>query len=212
MKRVTIMVGAVVLASLAGSMRAAAQEQEPPALVIAIERSALPDLPDHTSARLTDPDGNPIGNAEITFWFELELLGPRRAFAGSAMTDATGTARIPVTPRQETYRVRASYAGDQIHPAVEATAVLDFPKERVTPIQIFAPPSQVQPLRIVMPRAMGIVVALLWLFFAAATVYVVRSVRRPVAVSLISAERHMRRDHRSVSEEGPSVSKEKPHA
>lgn len=189
MRRATITAGAFWLTtSLIGSVPASAQEQESTSLVVGVERSVLPDLPDHVSARLTDADGDPVGNAPITFWFDLELLGSRKAFAGSATTDATGTARIPVTPRQQTYQVRATYEGDDTHLAIEGTAVLEFPPERVAPVQIVAPPSKIQTLRTVMPRVMGIVVAILWLFFAAATVYVVRSVRRPAAPNSTTRE------------------------
>lgn len=189
MRRATMSAGVLWLtASLIASVPASAQEQKSTSLVVGVERSAIPDLPDYVSARLTDADGKPIGNAPITFWLDVELLGSRKAFAGSATTDATGTARIPATPRQQTYQVRATYAGDDTHLAIEGTAILEFPPERVTPVQIVAPPSKIQTLRTVMPRVMGIVVALLWLFFAAATVYVVRSVRRPAAPNSTTRE------------------------
>jgi len=189
MRRATMSAGVLWLtASLIGSATASAQEQEPTSLVVGVERSAMPGLPDHVSARLRDADGKPVGNAPITFWLDVELLGSRKAFAGSATTDATGTARIPLTPRQQTYQVYATYTGDDTHLTIEGTAVLEFPPERVTPVQIVAPPSQIQTLRTVMPRVMGIVVAILWLFFAAATTYVVRSVRRPAAPNSTSRE------------------------
>ena len=169
--------------SLLAAVPASAQEQESTSLVLGVERSVIPELPDHVSARLTGADGDPVGNAPITFWVDVELLGSRRALLGSAKTDATGTARVPITPRQQTYQVRAIYEGNETFLTSEGTAALEFPTERVTPIQIVAPPSQIRTLRLVMPRAMGIVVAILWLFFATATVYVVGTVRRSAAVS-----------------------------
>ncbi|MDP3984410.1 MAG: carboxypeptidase-like regulatory domain-containing protein [Acidimicrobiia bacterium] len=196
--------------SLVAAVPASAQEQESTSLVLGVERSVIPELPDHVSARLTDADGDPIGNALISFWVEVELLGSRRAFAGSATTDATGTARVPVTPRQQTYQVRATYEGNDTFQATEKLAALEFPVERVTPIQIIAPPSQVQTLRMAMPRAMGIVVAILWLFFAAATVYVAQSVRKPAVVSSIFPQDPSVR----ISPEYPSAKarkKERPH-
>jgi hypothetical protein len=143
---------------------------------IQVERSTLPDLPDNVAARLSDGSGQPISNAPITFWVEVEILGARSAFLGSATTDATGVARVPITPRYPEYRVRAVFAGDDARAPAESAASLTFPAERVYPVEISAPGSPLATLRTVMPRAMGIVVALLWVFFAAAVFYVVKTI------------------------------------
>ena len=147
-------------------------------LGVQVERSALPDLPDNVAARLSTGSGEPIGGASVDFWAEVEILGTRSALLGTATTDATGVARVPIFPRRPQYEIRVSFAGNELYAPVETTTVLTFPTERVEPVQITTPTSSLAGLRTVMPRAMGIVVALLWIFFVAAVFYVVKTIHR----------------------------------
>lgn len=151
-----------------------AQSGEETSLRVQVERSSLPELPDNVAAFLT-ASGEPVAGATIEFWAEVEIVGARSAFLGSAVTDATGAARVPIWPRRAEYRIRAVFGGHEQHPPAEATVNLAFPADRVDPVEITAPISPFDTLRTVMPRAMGIVVALLWVFFAAAVLYVVRT-------------------------------------
>jgi hypothetical protein len=152
------------------------QGAEDPAITLGVERSSLPELPDRVTARLSGVGGEPISGAVIDFWIEVEILGARRARLGSATTDATGVARVPIVPRHSEYEIRASFDGNELFPAAEATSRLMFPEERVEPVEVVAPPSPLTTLRVVMPRAMGIVVALLWTFFAIAVTYVIKTI------------------------------------
>jgi hypothetical protein len=157
---------------------ALAQDIETTTISVQVERSSLPELPDHVAARLTGPSGEPIAGVSIDFWTKVEILGPRSAMLGAAMTDATGIARVPITPRSPEYEVRAEFKGSDLYAPAENDVVLTFPPERVDPVEVAAPTSPLATLRTVMPRAMGIVVAALWLFFVAAVFYVIRTIYR----------------------------------
>jgi hypothetical protein len=150
---------------------------------IQVERSALPELPDNVTARLSTDTGDAIGSVPITFWVSVEILGSRSAFLGTATTDATGVARVPITPRYPEYLIRAEFEGNDLYSPAEISSLLSFPVERVDPVEISAPASPLTTLRTVMPRVMGIVVAFLWLFFAAAVFYVVKTIHRHSTVS-----------------------------
>lgn len=172
-------VGALfVLLLIPLGLSALAQSEATASLDIQVERSALPELPDNVAARLSTGSGEPIAGASIEFWAEVEILGTRSALLGTATTDATGMARVPISPRRPDYEIRASFAGNEVYEPIETTVILSFPTERVEPVQIAAPTSSLVGLRTVMPRAMGIVVALLWVFFAAAVFYVVKTIHR----------------------------------
>ena len=175
MSRSSLLTLAVLLLTWLG-VPALGQSSEGTDLAVRVERASLPDLPDNIAARLSTDSGEPISGAQIDFWAEVEILGTRRARLGTATTDATGVARVPITPRRTDYRIRVTFAGSEAHAAAETTAALSFPAEKVDPVEISAPSSPLSSLRTVMPRAMGIVVALLWIFFAAAVFYVVKTI------------------------------------
>jgi hypothetical protein len=155
-----------------------AQDGAETSLGIQLERSSLPELPDNVAARLTTGSGEPVAGASIELWATVEILGVRSASLGTAVTDATGIARLPISPRRPDYEIRAEYAGNELYSPAEATVVLSFPEDRVDPMETAAPASRLATLRTVMPRVMGIVVALLWIFFAAAVFYVVKTIHR----------------------------------
>ncbi len=160
------------------SVTALGQSNEKTSISIQVERSTLPELPDSVAARLLTESGEPISGAEIELWIEVEILGYRSALLGTATTDATGVARVPITPRHLDYQIRARYGGEDPYEAAEATATLSFPADRVDPVEVVAPNSLLASLRSVMPRAMGIVVALLWVFFAAAVFHVIKTIKK----------------------------------
>lgn len=164
------------LAFLAALAVPAVGQDEGTMIGVQVERASLPDLPDNVAGRLSTSSGDPISGAELHFWAEVEILGTRSARLGTATTDATGVARVPITPRRTDYRIRVSFLGSEAHAPAETTAELSFPAERVDPVEVSAPSSPLSSLRTVMPRAMGIVVALLWVFFAAAVFYVVKNI------------------------------------
>lgn len=151
---------------------------EPTTLEVGVQLAPKPELPDYAVATLRTVDGSPVGNAEVGFGVQTDFLGGRVASLGHATTDATGIARMPMTARDVEQGIVARFGGDESFAPSEASAVVRFPDERVVPVGIEASSSPLSSLRTVTPRVIGIVVAGLWLFFALATVYVVRSVRR----------------------------------
>ena len=180
---------ALTLCLVAIGLPALAQGAVETSLRVQIERSVLADISDNVAARLTTTSGEPIPGAPIEFWAVVEILGPRSARLGRAVTDATGIARVPITPRRADYEIRASFEGDDLYAPAESTVVLTFPTERVDPVEVTAPASPLNTLRTVMPRAMGIVVALLWIFFAAAVFYVVKTIHGHSVTSEATPER-----------------------
>jgi hypothetical protein len=169
---------ALLLAALPGAALAQEGEAAPTRLEIRAQPAPTPELSDFVAATLRDVDGAPIGGARISFSIHVDFLGGRMAALGSAATDATGVALVPITPRTDTVRVQATFAGDADHAPSDATADVRFPDARVVAIDLEPEPSQLETLRIVVPRVIGIVVGALWIFFALATAYVIRAVRR----------------------------------
>lgn len=163
MKRFLVL--APVVATLLAIAPAAAAQEEPGGsetrITITLENSARPEIADSIAARLTEADGKPVGNAPVEFWIATNFLGDRYAFIGTAFTDATGVARLQLVPHRQTYQARATFDGDAEYAPTEASAQIRFRPQRVV---AFAPedPTQLGELRTVMPRAIGIVVAILW--------------------------------------------------
>ena len=159
---------------------AAAQESIETEITVSAVPAPVPEVADSVAATLTQADGTPVGGAEVEFRVQVELLGSRTAFLGSAVTGATGEARIPFVPRAISHTVEARFAGDPSAGLAATTGVgsVSFPSDRIVPPPIDRPESALSTLRTVVPRVMGIVVAALWIFFMVATVWVVRGVRR----------------------------------
>lgn len=159
-----VAVVASILVVVAASTGAAAQEASGTTatrISITLENSPRPEIADSIAARLSDADGNPIGSAVVGFAVRTEILGGRYASIGEAVTDATGVARIQLVPHRELYETRAIFEGDDAYAATEATAMLRFRTQRVVAFES-EDSTQLGGLRNVMPRAIGIVVALLW--------------------------------------------------
>lgn len=77
-------------------------------------------------ARLTDAEGNPLGNAPVDFSVSTDFFGERPAELGTVVTDATGTATLVYEPTWEgTHEITASYGGDATHAASETTSTVD---------------------------------------------------------------------------------------
>jgi hypothetical protein len=146
-------------------------------IAVQIEGSTLAGVPDNVAARLTARSGTPVAGVPVEIWMVVEILGARTAPLGTAVTDATGVARVPITPRRSDYEIRATFEGTDLYAPSETAVVITFPAETVEPVEITAPVSPLANLRTVMPRVMGIVVALLWIFFGAAVFYVVKTIR-----------------------------------
>jgi hypothetical protein len=149
-------------------------QREPTILEIRVQLAPTPELSDYAVATLRTGDGQPIGNAVVDLAVFVDFMGGRFATLGSGVTDVTGVALVPITPRSTEHRLRARFTGDETHAPSEAVADVRFPDESVVPVRTDSGPSQLDTLRRVVPRVMGIIVV----FFAFAMAYVVRAVRR----------------------------------
>lgn len=128
---------------------------------VRLELSTREELSDLIAGRLTT-EAEPVGNAELSFWFTTEEFGGRSVLIGRAFTDATGWARIPVDPRRAEYDLIVRFKGNQELAPAEGTATLRFPDEAV---HAFAPQEDggsLSALRTALPRVIGILVGLLW--------------------------------------------------
>jgi hypothetical protein len=172
--RVSIVAATVCLVVLIFGGVSGAQERSVN-LSLTLELSQRAELADVLAARLTTPDGAPIGEARIRFWVRTQLVGERYAFAGEAPTDSSGVARLPFLPHKDSYDVRVTFDGDEEWDSAEAIVPIEFP--RATRYS----ESDSQPLgslRFVMPRVMGIVLSLFWTMLIGLAVWTIRSFRR----------------------------------
>jgi len=77
------------------------------------------------SATLTGPDGKPVNNRPVDFYQQVELLGTRDSYLGTALTDATGTASLAYQPAQKGQQtIKARSTLDESSPAVEAVSTI----------------------------------------------------------------------------------------
>lgn len=173
-----IVVGIVLMSGL--SQVAAAQGDTETVIEVRAVPAPIPELADSVAATLTTSDGSPIGGAMIEFRVQVDLLGDRTAYLGTALTGASGEARIPFTPRSSTHMIEARFGGDESAglAATTRTGAVTFPDSRVVELSVQRPESQLALLRSVLPRALGIVVAGLWLFFTVVSVSLIRDIRR----------------------------------
>ncbi|HEX9889919.1 MAG TPA: hypothetical protein VGA69_10605, partial [Nitriliruptorales bacterium] len=123
-----------VLLSLFASAPAAAQDAPTPTqLSIGLEVPPSADLAYRLRATITTDAGAPVTGVTVSLYAAVELLGERAALLGSAVTDATGTARVPVTPRRAEYLIVARFAGDGTHAAGTARQAVTFPADAIEP-------------------------------------------------------------------------------
>lgn len=171
-------VGIVLVSSL--SQIASAQGETETTIEVRAVPAPIPEVADSVAAILTTSDGSPIGGARIEFRVQVDLLGERTAYLGTSMTGATGEARVPFTPRSSTQVIEARFDGDESAGLAAATRTgpVSFPESRIVEIPLERPESQLSLLRSVLPRALGIIVAGLWLFFTAVSVSLIRDIRR----------------------------------
>ncbi|MEX2547619.1 MAG: hypothetical protein WD830_07495 [Chloroflexota bacterium] len=82
---------------------------------------------DQLAARLQLDDGSPLTAVEVSFWREVDFLGPRRIFVGAATTDASGTARVAIGTAATTLRITADFVGDEHYLPAQATRDIELP-------------------------------------------------------------------------------------
>ena len=151
-------------------------------VTLKMEQPPKAGLPYGIAAVVRGADGAPVAQASVRFTFHSDLLGGRQATLGTATTDTTGTARVPVSPRRQdlAFSAVATYGDPPI--TVEGHRTLRFPASAVAPSGLEAHSrSLLAPVREVMPPVLSIVVALLWLLFLALAVRTVVVIRRGAA-------------------------------
>ncbi|MHB1415534.1 MAG: hypothetical protein ACYC1C_09790 [Chloroflexota bacterium] len=77
------------------------------------------------SATLTTPDGQPLNNLPVKFYQEVDLLGSREAYLGTATTNATGTATLSFqSSEQAKPTVKVRFEGNDGYVAAQAVFTL----------------------------------------------------------------------------------------
>lgn len=84
---------------------------------------------DRLVAQLTVDDGSPVVAVEVTFWREVYFVGVRRILVGSAQTDVSGTASVPISAPNGPLRVIAGFAGDEHFLPAEASEEITVPPD-----------------------------------------------------------------------------------
>ncbi|HLA66284.1 MAG TPA: hypothetical protein VJP05_02225 [Acidimicrobiia bacterium] len=169
----TVSAGLVLLISSASF----AADKPSPTISISLEPSSRPEVADVLAARLTDPDGKPVSEAPVEFWIRSDLLGERYAVLGESPTDSSGVARLPFISHKDRYDVRATFDGDETWGAAEVVAPIEFSSARVVEYEA-TDPTQLGPLRFVMPRLMGIVLGMIWAALLGLAFFTLRSFKR----------------------------------
>lgn len=176
----------VLFAGGLGVGTTAAQDAEavPTVLTVDVEVPDKAELDPRVVATLKTEEGAPVTGAAVSMYAAVELLGERQAFLGTATTDATGTARVPLTPRHPDYRIVATYAGDAAHAAARNEQAVTFPDGAVEPFaHVHGLHGLLQPVRDLMPQAISLAVGLLWIGLIALTVVTVRTIRNDTDVT-----------------------------
>lgn len=91
-------------------------------------------------ATLATADGQPVSDRTINFYEQVQFLGDRRAYLGSASTDASGQAILtyePATAGQ--HQVQATFAGDEQYAPIQIAVKVDA-KETLAAAQETASP------------------------------------------------------------------------
>lgn len=171
---VLVLLAAVGLLGVAAPAAAQTASQ----LSIGVEEPPKAGLPHRVAAQLR-ADGA-VNGVTIRFFVVTDLYGP--AFLGSAVTDATGTARVVIEPRHEELRLRATFAGSEDLSAAQVEGALVFPPEAVVAASDkHAVHGLLAPIQQNMPVAIAVAVALLWLFLGATSARVLLSGREAFA-------------------------------
>lgn len=156
----------------------AAQELALTSLIVGSETPRRAELPDYLTARLTTQDGSPISQQVVGLHVRADVLGERFAWVGDGITDTSGLARVPFTPRRATYVVRAVFAGTDQHAPVRADAEVRFLADRVV---VLTPEPHVHsllaPVRTVMPLVISALVGLVWVVLIGLATRIVRRIR-----------------------------------
>jgi Ni/Fe-hydrogenase subunit HybB-like protein len=143
------------------------------------------------TAKLTDPAGQPLAKADVTFILATTVFGPRPVPIGSAKTDAKGVARLTLDGHSAGYRPTttgpqefvASYtpAGEE---PIESSTNIDVigARSAYTP----APPKPLDAAGTILVKALFLIVATIWVLLISQVVRV-RRVCRPLRTPTVSS-------------------------
>jgi Ni/Fe-hydrogenase subunit HybB-like protein len=143
------------------------------------------------TAKVTDPAGKPLANAEVKFALATTVFGPRPVPIGSAKTDTKGTARLRLDGHSDGYRptttgpqeFAATYTptgADQIEASTDVN--ITGARSAYTP----APPKPLDAAGTILVKALFLIVATIWLLLIAQLLRV-RRVCRPQRTPTISS-------------------------
>ena len=128
-------------------------------------------------ATLTKADGSPIANQRVEFLMGTDILGKKNASIGTAVSDASGSARTTfVVTRSGSYQFSARYAGTELFAGSEA-AVLDAQFEALAVPHPAADSLQLNRIGRWVPWAglgLGVAVWLVLIYVAASVLFVMR--------------------------------------
>ncbi len=179
---------AVVVVALVGPVADAQDDAlESPAakditnLSIAFEPSSMTGIPHYLAARLVAQDGSAVVGERVSIRRVVDVFGGRTVTIGRATTDNAGVARVPIVPREDSYRVTAAFSGSDSLAASRVEDDVVFPAEAVlipeeVPRGGLVDP-QLRPLADVMPLAIGAAVIVVWIVLIGVTVVTLSRVR-----------------------------------
>ena len=187
--KILITVALTMAIGMLGVVRVVAAETtpQPTTLEVTSESPSQAELPDLVVARLVLEDGTPVTDQPVTFYFQTELISTRYVPIGMAKTDPEGVARLPFTPRQPEYTMRASFAGSETYGSSEVDAPVRYAEARVQPLPIkHHVHSLLVPLRTIMPTAITAAVVVFWVFLLGLVTLTVIRIRRPKERSVLA--------------------------
>lgn len=162
------------IASAQEEVPGAVSSKEPTSLSVTFEPSSMAGIPHYLAARLVTQDGSAVVGERVSIRRVVDVFGGRTVTIGRGTTDNAGIARVPIVPRQDNYRVTASFGGNEAMDASEAVDDIVFPAEAVlipdeVPRGGLVDP-QLRPLADVMPFAIGTAVLIVWVVLIGLTV------------------------------------------
>jgi hypothetical protein len=102
---------------------------------ISYQTSRMPGISDQLVVELRGEDGTAVVGAEVEFLREVEFLGSRRILLGRAVTDAAGSAYLPIRPTESEIRIVARFQGSERHEPTQLGAWIVVPPDALRPDQ-----------------------------------------------------------------------------
>lgn len=174
LRRSHVLLGALIAGMLVLTSSASAQEASPAAstkeatsITVEFVPSKGKGVPHYITARLSASDGSAVSGETVRFVRLADIFGGRKVELGRAKTDNGGVARVAIVPRESSYDLTASFAGnDSLERATLEQAVV-FPPETV--VTGARPPRggglvdpHLRPLAEVMPWVIGSTALIVW--------------------------------------------------